>query len=111
MTWLAVLLIANVTAAAGPVGGSRDGSPGAKSCCAREPSVEQNNGESGKIWNGGAIALRRSEADDDVEGKPKAKSNRGGGVITSLAGSLDPLRDHFNANKARPRFIALLSPT
>ena len=29
----------------------------------------------------------------------------------SLVDSLQPLRDHFNGNSGRPRFIALLSPT
>lgn len=32
-------------------------------------------------------------------------------TVTSLADSLDPLKDYFNANKNRHRFIALLSPT
>lgn len=31
--------------------------------------------------------------------------------LTSLAKSLDPLRDHFNANKDKLRFVTLLSPT
>lgn len=31
--------------------------------------------------------------------------------LTSLADSIDPLRDHFNANKDRHRFVTLLSPT
>jgi hypothetical protein len=29
----------------------------------------------------------------------------------SLADSVQPLRDHFNQNSERPRFLALLSPT
>jgi hypothetical protein len=29
----------------------------------------------------------------------------------SLADSLQPLKDHFNGNSGRLRFIALLSPT
>ena len=39
---------------------------------------------------------------------------RGGGDDTrliSLADSLEPLRDHFNVNKSKRRFLALLSPT
>ena len=31
--------------------------------------------------------------------------------ITSLADSLDPLKEYFNANKDRHRFVTLLSPT
>ncbi len=31
--------------------------------------------------------------------------------LLSLAESLEPLRDHFNANKDKLRFVALLSPT
>ncbi len=31
--------------------------------------------------------------------------------LTSLAESLEPLRAHFNANKSKHRFVALLSPT
>lgn len=31
--------------------------------------------------------------------------------LTSLENSLAPLRDHFNARVARPRFLAILSPT
>ena len=46
----------------------------------------------------------------DVQTSVKVK---GGAVanLTSLSDSLDPLRDHFNANKDRHRFVALLSPT
>lgn len=31
--------------------------------------------------------------------------------LTSLADSLEPLREHFNAHKDKYRFVALLSPT
>ena len=31
--------------------------------------------------------------------------------VVSLAESLEPLRKHFNANKDKHRFVALLSPT
>jgi len=33
------------------------------------------------------------------------------GDVTVLANSLNPLKDHFNANKDKNRFIAILSPT
>jgi len=32
-------------------------------------------------------------------------------VPVSLVDSLQPLKDHFNANSATLRFVALLSPT
>lgn len=32
-------------------------------------------------------------------------------LLVSLADSLEPLRDRFNAAKDKPRFVALLSPT
>jgi len=31
--------------------------------------------------------------------------------VVSLGGSLQPLKDHFNSNRNKPRFLALLSPT
>ena len=31
--------------------------------------------------------------------------------VITMTESLDPLRDHFNANKNKHRFIAVLSPT
>ncbi len=31
--------------------------------------------------------------------------------LVSLASSLQPLKDYFNKNKGRLRFLALLSPT
>jgi len=31
--------------------------------------------------------------------------------VVSLGGSLRPLKDHFNSNKGKRRFLALLSPT
>ncbi len=31
--------------------------------------------------------------------------------IVPLGGSLQPLKDHFNSNKGKRRFLALLSPT
>jgi hypothetical protein len=30
--------------------------------------------------------------------------------LHSLADSLQPLKDHFNRDKGKPRFLALLSP-
>ena len=41
------------------------------------------------------------------QGSPGGKM----GEITILTESLKPLRDHFNANKHKHRFVALLSPT
>jgi len=32
-------------------------------------------------------------------------------TVVSLAGSSEPLRAHFNQNRGKPRFVALLSPT
>jgi hypothetical protein len=31
--------------------------------------------------------------------------------LTSLAGSLQPLKNRFNSFKSKPRFLALMSPT
>jgi ribosomal protein S15P/S13E len=31
--------------------------------------------------------------------------------VTSLADSIQPLKEHFNSNKAKLRFLALVSPT
>ncbi len=31
--------------------------------------------------------------------------------VVSLADSLQPLREHFNSNRGKLRFVALLSPT
>ena len=31
-------------------------------------------------------------------------------TLCSLADSLQPLKDHFNRDKDKPRFLALLSP-
>jgi hypothetical protein len=31
--------------------------------------------------------------------------------VVTLARSLQPLKDHFNSNKDKPQFVALLSPT
>lgn len=33
------------------------------------------------------------------------------GSWKTLSTSLEPIRDHFNRNRDRPRFVALLSPT
>lgn len=32
-------------------------------------------------------------------------------VVTSLDDSLEPLRQFFNTNASRPRFVAIMSPT
>ncbi len=50
---------------------------------------------------------------DDGNDESSSKDAEGGklGDVTLLTGSLKPLRDHFNANKHKHRFVALLSPT
>lgn len=40
-----------------------------------------------------------------------AESHASSLEVVSLAGSLQPLKDHFNDNKDKLRFLALLSPT
>jgi hypothetical protein len=32
-------------------------------------------------------------------------------AVTSLEDTLEPLREFFNANASRPRFVAIMSPT
>lgn len=39
---------------------------------------------------------------------PESESKPG---LTSLEQSVEPLRNHFNSNKDRLRFVAILSPT
>jgi len=41
----------------------------------------------------------------------KLGSPDGSVEVVSLGGSLQPLKDHFNRNKSKRRFLALLSPT
>ncbi len=55
-----------------------------------------------------AGSSRGCRSDATSLAKPKAGAEV---HVTSLSDSLDPLRDHFNANKDRHRFVALLSPT
>lgn len=50
----------------------------------------------------------RTNRESDMTGQG---SNGSSFELTSLAESLEPLRDHFNANKDKLRFVALLSPT
>ena len=41
-----------------------------------------------------------------------SKRNRSGAVsVTSLASSVEPLREYFNEHKDKLRFLALVSPT
>ncbi len=47
---------------------------------------------------------------DDASSKEYAEGGKMGDV-TILTESLSPLRDHFNANKNKHRFLAILSPT
>ncbi len=50
---------------------------------------------------------------DDGNAESSNERSAGGkmGEVTILTESLKPLRDHFNANKHKHRFVALLSPT
>jgi len=50
---------------------------------------------------------------DDGNDEASNQGSPGGkmGEVTILTESLKPLRDHFNANKHKHRFVALLSPT
>ena len=50
---------------------------------------------------------------DDGNDESSSGGSAGGkmGEVTLLTESLKPLRDHFNANKHKHRFVALLSPT
>lgn len=50
---------------------------------------------------------------DDGNDESSNEGSTGGkmGEVTILTESLKPLRDHFNANKHKHRFVALLSPT
>jgi hypothetical protein len=41
----------------------------------------------------------------------EARRGRDDARLISLADSLAPLRDHFNADKGKPRLVTLLSPT
>lgn len=42
-------------------------------------------------------------------GAPQPVEQEGG--WETLSTSLEPIRDHFNRHRDRPRFVALLSPT
>lgn len=53
----------------------------------------------------GCNALAKHDNPSDV------RSGRTPDPLVSLADSLAPLRDRFNANKGKPRLLALLSPT
>ena len=61
---------------------------------------------------GGAIVIRREEESADARTVTFEDAEGGKmGDVTILAESVKPLRDHFNANKDKYRFIAILSPT
>lgn len=49
--------------------------------------------------------------DDNHESSNKKVEGGKMGDVTILTKSLNPLRDHFNANKDKHRFVAILSPT
>ena len=58
------------------------------------------------------IGITPTFFDVGTDDPPKDDAESGAGVdITVLTESLDPLREHFNANKNKHRFIAILSPT
>ena len=61
----------------------------------------------------GMIVFRRGEASADARSVTFPDTPAGGklGEVTLLTESVKPLRDHFNANKHKYRFVALLSPT
>lgn len=46
---------------------------------------------------------------NDMDGE--AASSTAGADLISLAADAEPLRQYFNANKGRLRFVALMSPT
>jgi hypothetical protein len=46
-----------------------------------------------------------------LDGNDPIQDDAGDSTLLSVGASLDPLRDRFNRNKGRLRFIALLSPT
>lgn len=45
------------------------------------------------------------------EGDKVSTRGKEGPNVVSLEGSLDPVKDHFNANRGKHRFVTLLSPT
>lgn len=58
------------------------------------------------------IGITPTIFDGATDGTSNDDAERGAAVdITVLTESLDPLRDHFNADKRKHRFIAILSPT
>ena len=61
----------------------------------------------------GMIVFRREDASADARSVTFPDTPAGGklGEVTLLTESVKPLRDHFNANKHKYRFVALLSPT
>ncbi len=51
------------------------------------------------------------DVSDKIAMMSKMDRRSSGSVITSLASSLEPLREYFNANKDKLRFLAIVSPT
>lgn len=89
---------------------------------AKEASEKQYDQVTSALASGGAIVIRNpadQQADEtrDADKKIGTKSDSlqseltSSVELTSLAKSLEPLRAHFNANKNKHRFVALLSPT
>ena len=79
---------------------------GMKSITGKNPSRSQKNNRRGDA--SGEIILPKKCG--TIPTKPSSAQSTSV-EITSLAESLDPLKDYFNANKDRYRFVALLSPT
>lgn len=48
---------------------------------------------------------------NDRKGDIVATREKRRSTVVSLADSINPVKDHFNANKGKHRFVALLSPT
>lgn len=73
---------------------------------AKEATEEQYEAESEKLRSAGPIVLGNIQIEDSLMGPTEGTVE-----VTSLADSLQPLRDRFNANQGKARLIALLSPT
>lgn len=75
---------------------------------------KQKDGPTGRFWRDD---FAKPPFDSDWHGElarwtnRSAPRNRAAMKVTSLAKSLNPLRNRFNKNREKNRFIALLSPT
>ena len=89
---------------------------------AKEASEQQYDQVTSALASGGAVVIRDPADQQAVEARDadkrvgsKSDSSQSDSMssveLTSLAESLKPLRTHFNANKSKHRFVALLSPT